>query len=396
MLSGQYRSPRSAPVRDLENPDDSKEEIELQESKLSEPYTATFARVKPAIVSLRATTVRHLDITSHSFKRDESDIITLQDSAVHQIDIFPGNVTREIEDGILFNFFNTLTSVLIANEKLAIQVTLNIFRDFWWTWWSYANFNYAVNETDDANYDIGSQWFGQQVWGTTAIAAGFLFLLAVYKYNARKMPVADALIYALAAATAIFTWDYGQTLGIQLGQDNLNMSPLGAAMFASVFTGGFEGPTQYLVITAGNLIKDQEVRNKYRRNPVSRISGELVLSATIGALPGGDWEIAYVGGVNGNWGLPGTSTVVAATVATLNVVTTKINDKIIACVENRFSRDRVAVAGTLFHHQEQPRRTPVYLLMPPKPNQIAPAPAVSVELDPPPRRSPRNGVVSFP
>ena len=62
---------------------------------------------------------------------------------------------------------------------------------------------------------------------------------------------------------AIYTWDRGQQLGIKLGQDKLKMSRKKAAYFASVFTGLFEGVTQFSFINLGNLTLKRDKRKEF-------------------------------------------------------------------------------------------------------------------------------------
>jgi hypothetical protein len=268
-----------------------------------------------------------------------------------------------------------------ANEKLAIQVILNIFRDFVWTWWSCQFRDYQAGVTDDADYDPRGQWMGQQIWGTLAIATGFIGLAMIYKIKHRPMPYKEAIIYGAGAATAIYTWDRGQTVCTAYGQNSLNLTLNDAGYFSSICTGGFEGPTQYIVITLGNMLIDHETKRKYLSNPL-RFLGELSLSASIGAIPGGMWQIVYNASIISNVGTFDTSLAVAAAVATCNVVTTKINDRIISYFEDYIiSRVRSALGssqprapevmpGTLFHHQ----RLPGQIQLAVRPNQIAPAP----------------------
>ncbi len=99
----------------------------------------------------------------------------------------------------------------------------------------------------------------------------------------------EKYIPLLAAAAAIYPWNYGQQLGAQVGAEFLSLSKTQAAYFSSLFTGVFEGTTQYLVTKAGHLLIDEATREKFT---LKSFMQELGLNMSVGALPGAAWQIA--------------------------------------------------------------------------------------------------------
>jgi len=265
-----------------------------------------------------------------------------------------------------------------ANFLLFTAIIINIVRDYVWTWASYKDYNDRLALTNNTGFGPNGQWFGQQVYSTAAMAATSLLLIAgAYGWNKcgeenqttisdtnavlatpinitdselplvnsnRNLMQLDMRDYSLwvgaflAGATfAVYTWNRGQTQGINLFT-NAGLSPADAGYLASLLTGGYEGPTQFIFINLVRLLS-AEVRKETEENPKKYLqlkAKEGALSIVPGLIPGGLWQVVYNAGSINNWGAQPTSAAVAAVVAAANAAVAKFNDAIIAsrCCSN--------------------------------------------------------------
>lgn len=236
-------------------------------------------------------------------------------------------------------------ALLWLSEEEKIQIYLNFVRDLVWVFWSYQNLGARAFTTDDANFGVEGQWFGQQVAGTGAMAVGLLPLLAWYLGKAGRrnlFPAWLTFVFFCAAAVSIYTWDQGQQLGVNQGRENTSRTPLQIALYASIYTGVFEGLTQGLILLLGRLCHT-EYRKNYHKHPI-RLGVELSASITIGALPGMIWQIVYALCVNANAGPVPTSILLAITVSSFNY----LNSKLTTCMSDAASKWNGAAIFALF------------------------------------------------
>ncbi len=220
----------------------------------------------------------------------------------------------------------TLAHSLLADngslKPLVIQVLLNTVRDFTWTFLSYESLNLYLHQTDNAHYDTSGQWLGQQLWATGAMLMMGLGIAVLSCCRSRNLPAKDIAIYTAAAATAIYTWDRGQQIGINCGKRQLSLSSQGAAYFSAIFTGIFEGPTQYALIALSKVISDSEERKKYMdvKKACIKLFKDISYSASVGAVPGAVWQIMYAACLQAGIGPVATGIVVMLCVAFANTL----------------------------------------------------------------------------
>lgn len=177
---------------------------------------------------------------------------------------------------------------MAPNEVLKIGLALNFVRDVTWTAMSYLNWNIHGKASDD----VGEQIFAQWLYSTAAMAVALLGIYGRYKYKDWQMPLKEACTSLVAASAAIYTWDKAQDIGIAFGLKHIKAKQrfVDAGYLAAIFTGGAEGPTQYIITLIGTLILLPEERTKYS---LSRATKEFILNASIGIIPGGNWQIVY-------------------------------------------------------------------------------------------------------
>jgi hypothetical protein len=164
-------------------------------------------------------------------------------------------------------------------EDIEEKLFLNLLRDVVWEYFAKENLGITGQATDN----VQSQWLAQFVFATFIMARA-----TISRKSLHKSVDKEKYIPLLAASAAIYPWNYGQQLGTQFGSDFLNLSKSQAAYFSSLFTGVFEGTTQYLVTKAGHLLIDEDIRKNYT---FKSFMLELGLNMTVGALPGAMWQI---------------------------------------------------------------------------------------------------------
>ncbi len=268
----------------------------------------------------------------------------------------PQEISQETND-VRTTGCETFNGCLGNNEELAHAVAHNSIRDWIWTYLSYDLLNMRLQVTTDATFDFKGQWAGQQLYATLGMVifaiASKLAYSAYNKVNKQssapsntgpeqpllpqtepseiRFPTADIAAIIAGAASAVYTWDRGQEWGIQIGAQ-LGLSPEIAGYFASIFTGGLEGPTQFLAISLVKLLTKDEEWSLFKNNPKNYLQGKLKefgLSATLGTIPGAVWQIVFNAGVLANLGPIATSFLVAAAVAACNVIYAKTSKAIL-------------------------------------------------------------------
>jgi hypothetical protein len=204
----------------------------------------------------------------------------------------------------------TLNLLFFLMEDIEEKIFLNLLRDLIWEYLAKENIGITGQATDN----VQSQWLAQFVFATFSMTRA-----AIARKSPHKSTGKEKYIPLLAASAAIYPWNYGQQLGAQFGTDFLNLSKTPAAYFSSLFTGVFEGTTQYLVTKVGHLLIDAETRKKFT---IKSFMQELGLNMTIGALPGAAWQIVSETCSQTNSFFA--SGVVASTVAICNVISENV------------------------------------------------------------------------
>lgn len=247
-------------------------------------------------------------------------------------------------------------------------IVINIVRDVAWTYLSCEDYNDRLKKTNNAGFGWNGQWFGQQLWSTLFMIMASLTLLvgtitweacpeyeeqtALINENRQHHDDDQALVqperidripfsfkeyciyvfsYFIAAAIAIYTWDRGQTLGINLGLST-GMTPAQSGYFASLLTGSFEGPTQFFFIALILMMFHEKTRKEVQNNSKTFFktkSQESLLSIFPGMIPGALWQIVYNAGSTEEWPVSATCVGVGVTVALANFFVDRLNSKIL-------------------------------------------------------------------
>ena len=176
---------------------------------------------------------------------------------------------------------------------------LNFIRDFVWTFLSVEAYDEKFYPTTNLEHQIISQW----IYSTLAMFFTFLIIVIYLNKSSnlgkrRNYRVKEGVIILCAASLSVIAWDYGQSIGIQIGM-RMGMNVLQAGYFAAIFTGLAEGPTQYFVFLIGTfLVLHSDRRQKYtdhKKEGGKRFITEVGYSLFPGMIPGGIWQIAYNG-----------------------------------------------------------------------------------------------------
>lgn len=211
---------------------------------------------------------------------------------------------------------------------LAIALFQNIARDVTWAVWSQKEWNFQFQSTPQ-DFGIKGEWGPQFLYGSFAAITATLLSAAACKIKGKAIPVKDMMASLIGTMAAIIPWNAGQNLGMMIGR-NLNWTQTNSALFASTFTGIFEGITQFLTIKLTTTLADREERRKFCYDPkkylkecfdketLAQFSKEFGYSFTIGAIPGAVWQLVFTAcGIAGLSALP-TGILVALAVAVCN------------------------------------------------------------------------------
>ena len=167
----------------------------------------------------------------------------------------------------------------------------NFVRDFLWTFLSDKDWSISMYKTGS----FPKQMLGQWAWSSFAMLVPTAVGMACADKPADRYKMLGRL---LAASVAIITWDYGQLLGLSMGQ-KAGRSVTEAGYFASIFTGLFEGATQTTIIAFVNeLCKRYENEEtvcslEAFQAAALEVAKQLPLGATLGAIPGAVWQLVY-------------------------------------------------------------------------------------------------------
>ena len=168
---------------------------------------------------------------------------------------------------------------------------VNFVRDGLWSYFTskYLGLDLKTAATwSDAN---AAQW----LYPTAAMLSALLPLYVACQASKQVMPWATSFVSIAAASLAIPAWNVAAKEGIAWGK-RLGMSAISAGYFSSLFTGLAEGPMQEIVTSFGQLLVTDEEKKLYKENPrqyVIDFFKRLALSATLGAIPGAVWQLAY-------------------------------------------------------------------------------------------------------
>jgi hypothetical protein len=226
---------------------------------------------------------------------------------MHELKVPLLNEELEAENVPADKFFLMTIPIVILltlTEGIEEKLYLNFLRDFVWEYFSKENLSLLGQVTDDEQ----AQWLAQFCWATFIMMRAAISHKSVHRSTAK-----EKYIPLVAAAAAIYPWNYGQHLGTLVGQQFFKISPNQAAYFSSLFTGVFEGATQYVVTKVGHVLVDANERNDLT---VKSLFKEFGLSITIGAVPGSIWQVMSMACRNTNSFLA--SGIVASSVAIVN------------------------------------------------------------------------------
>lgn len=229
------------------------------------------------------------------------------------------------------------------------MVGLNFFRDWGWACASILLLNWKFESTDNTDYGLESQQFGQQIIAMLSMLIPVAAIAVKSKIAKEKVPVEDILVYFFAAAAVIYAWDYAAVLGAEKGSewfdltDDADVFP-NTGDFAAFWTGLFEGPGQLLV---SRLIQ-MMIRAYHSPKPGCEVVreeimdflahpgyflAELGVSALplAGATAGDIWQLVYnrFRTFNTPVSVPraiGSGAVLASTVGAANVYSAKVAD----------------------------------------------------------------------
>lgn len=186
--------------------------------------------------------------------------------------------------------------LLQQNELLGWNAGLNAVRDAVWTFFSDKDLNLKLKPTAQV-FQGDSQWAGQEVYSVASISMIALMGGCVYsRYGLNKpFPTVDVFATVISAGAAIYTWDRGQVLGQTVFQ-NMGYTVAQSGYLSSIFAGLFEGPTQYILFKFIKLMADSSEYSKFQHDSKSYLCdffAGMGLSATLGIIPGGVWQIVY-------------------------------------------------------------------------------------------------------
>lgn len=130
--------------------------------------------------------------------------------------------------------------------------------------------------------------WSQTIFGIVTTSVGVLAHKGICKLRGKEGPSArDMLITIIAATVGIICWNYGQSIGVALGNILPNIDPtaakwIGGMLFAPLLAGVLEGTIQFLVRYAARE-KDHFHKKLFVK--------ELGYNASMGALPGMTWQV---------------------------------------------------------------------------------------------------------
>lgn len=221
-----------------------------------------------------------------------------------------------------------------SDPHVHLPALLNLIRDFLWTYLSYNLLNDQLTKTDDTNFDAQGQWLGQQLYSTLAMLGTLIGTWGFYKLrklkdeegNAREFLWDHGLIYVMAAAVAIYTWDRAQVLAIQAFKNKGYTDE--TAGYLAAFATGTEGCVQFSSIVLLRTLCIKDYRDFFLENPkkfATLFMPRLFCSLTLVAAPGASWQLVYNAGTLYAWGAFLTSMAVALTVAFFNYTSVKLS-----------------------------------------------------------------------
>ena len=168
---------------------------------------------------------------------------------------------------------------------------VNFVRDGLWSYFTADYLGLDLKTAAHWSEANAAQW----LYPTLAMLAALLPLYAACQASKQIMPWTNAFISITAASLAIPGWNIAAKEGIAWGK-RLGMSAISAGYFSSLFTGLAEGPIQEIVTSFGQLLTIDEEKKLYKEKPrqyVIDFLKRLGLSATLGAIPGAVWQLAY-------------------------------------------------------------------------------------------------------
>jgi hypothetical protein len=223
------------------------------------------------------------------------------------------------------------------NIYLAIALGQNFARDWVWGAWSQEQWDFAFVSTPQ-DFGINGQWGPQFFWGSLSAIASTVISAGACKVAGKEIPYKEMTSTLVGTMAAIIPWNAGQYLGMTIGQAN-GWSQVNSALFASYFTGTFEGITQFLTIKLTKALADPEERAKFCANPkeylkalfdketLAQFAKDFGYSITIGAIPGTVWQLVFTAcGVAGISAAP-TGLLIALAVGVCNFGVAKIEQK---------------------------------------------------------------------
>lgn len=195
----------------------------------------------------------------------------------------------------------------IAQATLKRELGLNFLRDWLWGALSLVNIGPDGRGYPDIppalslDKALGSGAFLQPTLAQWSSCTLLMFAAAtaeiVYrKYKGVELAVTDyakILAPAIAASIAIPMWNMGASIGAHLA--HAGSATLGA-LSSAAFAGIFEGFTQFTVKYIIDVATNTETQEMWRKDPFLMckvLMKDILVNATLGALPGAVWKIVF-------------------------------------------------------------------------------------------------------
>ncbi len=195
----------------------------------------------------------------------------------------------------------SLCQHLDKNPDTVATGVLNVARDGLWGGQSVAATGFTMRATAAIPSSAAGmvsapfllQTASQMAYSTAAMAVVGIPAYYVYcKATGNKFEWKKVLTFLIAASLAIVLWNYGQALGIGLG----NLIPtvggvdigkwIGGLILAPIFCGVLEGGIQFLV----RYVADRKNKTDIDKQLFSK---ELKKNITWGAIPGAVWQMVF-------------------------------------------------------------------------------------------------------
>ena len=201
----------------------------------------------------------------------------------------------------LIRFTKDSFATVIKDIALSQEAFINFFRDLTWAPLTFFASDF-INSKD--NSTLKSQTITQTLISTLAmvIAASVYNLLhgccSTHKQETTLNKLIKSSFIIGGAGLAIPGWNGMQYMGTQIGANNLGLNPSQSGYFSAIFPGMAEGPTQALAAKsfATYNMGVKKLCDNFLNNPSKfmwQFIKQLVYFASIGAIPGNMWQIAY-------------------------------------------------------------------------------------------------------